>query len=156
MLNSSLLVKEKQYSHCSKISATEERDVSSQKSPDTIWGQPSLIQWVPGSFRGGKAAGAWSDHSPPSSVQIKNLWSCTSTPHIHLRGLYREEGRNLPCILYRNVSSGSSVQASLNILFLYYTLPLFFPTYTYQAVSLLFRLCVFVLFCFTGVLMLAL
>jgi hypothetical protein len=64
-------------------------------------------------------------------------------------------GKNLPCILYRDVSSGSSVQANLNILFLYDTLQLFFPMYTYLAVSLLFRFCVFVLFCFIGVLVLA-
>jgi hypothetical protein len=65
-------------------------------------------------------------------------------------------GKNLPCILYRNVSSGNAVQANLNILFLYDTLQLFFPIYTYQAVSLLCRFDVFVLFCFIGVLVLAL
>jgi hypothetical protein len=31
-----------------------------------------------GSFPGGKAAGAWTDHSPPSSAEVKNVWSYTS------------------------------------------------------------------------------
>jgi hypothetical protein len=39
-----------------------------------------------GSFLGGKAAGTWADHSPPSSV-VKNAWSYTSTPSIRLRGV---------------------------------------------------------------------
>jgi hypothetical protein len=33
-----------------------------------------------GSFRGGKAAGREADHSPQSSAEAKNVWSCTSTP----------------------------------------------------------------------------
>jgi hypothetical protein len=32
-----------------------------------------------GSFPGGKAAREWTDHSPPSSADVKNAWSCTST-----------------------------------------------------------------------------
>jgi hypothetical protein len=38
-------------------------------------------------FLGGKAAGAWSDHSPPSSAAVKNAWSHTSTPPIRLHGV---------------------------------------------------------------------
>jgi hypothetical protein len=33
-----------------------------------------------GSFPGGKAAGGEADHSPPSSAEVKNAWSYTSTP----------------------------------------------------------------------------
>jgi hypothetical protein len=40
-----------------------------------------------GSFRGGKAAGAEDDHSPPSSAEVKNGWSYTSTPPIRLHGV---------------------------------------------------------------------
>jgi hypothetical protein len=40
-----------------------------------------------GSFPGGKAAGAWPDHSPPFSAEIKNEWSYTSTSPIRLRGV---------------------------------------------------------------------
>jgi hypothetical protein len=34
------------------------------------------IQWVPGVKRPGREA----DHSPPTSVQVKKTWTCTSTP----------------------------------------------------------------------------
>jgi len=33
-----------------------------------------------GSLPAGKAAGAWSWPSPPSSAEVKNAWSSTSTP----------------------------------------------------------------------------
>jgi hypothetical protein len=31
-------------------------------------------------FPGGKAAGCEVEHSPPSSAEVKNVWSYTSTP----------------------------------------------------------------------------
>jgi hypothetical protein len=34
------------------------------------------IRWVPGVKRPGRVA----DHSPPSSAEVKNTWSYTSTP----------------------------------------------------------------------------
>jgi hypothetical protein len=37
------------------------------------------IQRVPGFLPGGKVAGLWFDHSPPSSAWIKNEWSYTFT-----------------------------------------------------------------------------
>jgi hypothetical protein len=38
------------------------------------------IQWVPGALsRGVKQLGREADHSPPSSVEVKNAWSYTST-----------------------------------------------------------------------------
>jgi hypothetical protein len=40
-----------------------------------------------GSFSGGKAAGAWSCHSPPSSAEVKNRWNYTSTTPIRLHGV---------------------------------------------------------------------
>jgi hypothetical protein len=33
-----------------------------------------------GSFPGGKRPGREADHSPPSSAEVKNAWSYTSTP----------------------------------------------------------------------------
>jgi hypothetical protein len=41
--------------------------------------QPHNIQWLPGFFFGGKAAGHETNHSPPSSAEIKNAWSYTYT-----------------------------------------------------------------------------
>jgi hypothetical protein len=39
------------------------------------------MQWVPGIFSlGVKRPGRESDHSTPSSAEVKNAWSCTSTP----------------------------------------------------------------------------
>jgi hypothetical protein len=39
------------------------------------------IQWVPGALSlGVKRRGREADHSPPSSAEVKNAWSYTSTP----------------------------------------------------------------------------
>jgi hypothetical protein len=40
-----------------------------------------------GSFLGGKAAGREAHHSPPSSAEVKSVWTYTSTPPIHLHGV---------------------------------------------------------------------
>jgi hypothetical protein len=43
------------------------------------------IQWVPGALSLGiKWPGRETDHSPPSGAEVKNAWSYTSTPPIHL------------------------------------------------------------------------
>jgi len=34
-----------------------------------------------------KLLGLEADHMPPSSTEVKNVWSHTSTPHIHLHGM---------------------------------------------------------------------
>jgi hypothetical protein len=44
------------------------------------------IQWVPGAFPRGKAAGAWS-WRPPSSAEVKNACSYTSSSAIRLHGV---------------------------------------------------------------------
>jgi hypothetical protein len=41
------------------------------------------IRWMPGVKRPGRET----DHSPPSSAEVKNAWSYTSTPSIRLYGL---------------------------------------------------------------------
>jgi hypothetical protein len=48
------------------------------------------IQWVPGFLRGGKWPGPKPDHSPSSSVKVKNEWSSVSIPPIRLYGVDRE------------------------------------------------------------------
>jgi hypothetical protein len=46
------------------------------------------IQWVPGALSlGVKRPGREADHSPPSSAEVKNAWSYTSTPPIRLHGV---------------------------------------------------------------------
>jgi hypothetical protein len=46
------------------------------------------IQWVPRAFSvGAKRPGREADHSPPSSAEVKNAWSYTTTPPVHLNGV---------------------------------------------------------------------
>jgi hypothetical protein len=46
------------------------------------------IQWVPGvPSLGVKRPGRAADHSPPSSIEVKNAWSYTSNPSICLHGV---------------------------------------------------------------------
>jgi hypothetical protein len=46
------------------------------------------VQWLPGAFSlGVKWLGHEADHSPPSSAEVKNAWSYTSTPSICLHGV---------------------------------------------------------------------
>jgi hypothetical protein len=57
------------------------------------------IQWIPGTLSlGVKRPGREADHSPPSSDEVKNAWSYTSTPTIRLHGvvLSKSTGTNLP------------------------------------------------------------
>jgi len=61
-----------------------------------------LLLLLLGSFRGGKAAGAWNWQSPPSSAEVKNAWSYTSTSPVCPHGvvLISSTGTTLP-LLYR-------------------------------------------------------
>jgi hypothetical protein len=46
------------------------------------------IQWVPGALSlGVKRPRCEADHSPPSSAEVKNVWSYTCTPPIRLHGV---------------------------------------------------------------------
>jgi hypothetical protein len=40
----------------------------------------SFPRGIRGSYPGNKAAGREADHSPQSSAEVKNAWSCISTP----------------------------------------------------------------------------
>jgi len=51
--------------------------------PDKLWDPHSFLpmfQWLPGI----KRLECETDHLPPSSAQVKNVWSYTSLPHIHI------------------------------------------------------------------------
>jgi len=51
-------------------------------SGPVLWSTQTPIQWVPGALSlGVKWHGREADHSPPSSFEVKNVWSYTSTPH---------------------------------------------------------------------------
>jgi hypothetical protein len=55
---------------------------SSPPHPDRLWGPPSHLS---NSYRGllspeMKRQGREADHSPPSSGEVKNAWSCASPP----------------------------------------------------------------------------
>jgi hypothetical protein len=47
-----------------------------------------LSNWDPGALsRGVRRPGREADHSPPSSVDVKNAWSCNSTSPTRLHGV---------------------------------------------------------------------
>jgi hypothetical protein len=63
---------------------------SSSKRPDG-WGPNQLpMQWVLAFFPGVQPPEREVNHTPPSTVEVKNEWSCTSTPPICLHGVDRE------------------------------------------------------------------
>ena len=68
------------------------RVFSSVGRPNRPWRPPSLLfNWYREFFPGVKRPGRQVNHSPPSSDDIKNKWSCTSTTLICLNGVDREK-----------------------------------------------------------------
>ena len=63
----------------------------SPKRPDRLWGPPSLLL---NGYRVSFPRVKWPlrevNHSPPSSAEVKNKWSYTSTPPICIHGVDRE------------------------------------------------------------------
>jgi hypothetical protein len=62
----------------------------SQKRADRLWILDSLLfnwyrRFLPEVKRSGRAV----NHSPPSSAEVENEWSCTSAPSICLNGVDR-------------------------------------------------------------------
>jgi hypothetical protein len=75
---------------------------SSPPSPDRFWGPPSLLSngyWWGALSERVRRSGHEADHSPPSSVEVKNAWDYTSTPTIHLR--IARSGRSHNCFFRR-------------------------------------------------------
>jgi hypothetical protein len=65
--------------------------------PDKPWGPPSLLfnghqGYLPS---GVKRPGREADHSPPSSAEVKNAWSYTSTPTYVLTTWYLVKHRKI-------------------------------------------------------------
>jgi hypothetical protein len=61
--------------------------LTTASGPALLSTQPP-IQWVPGDLSQGiKLLGSEVYHSPPSSVEIKNAWSCTSNFPVRLHGI---------------------------------------------------------------------
>jgi hypothetical protein len=61
---------------------------SSPPRPDRFWGPPSLLSNnYRGRSPGVKQPGRESDHSPPSSAEVENAWSYTSTPPMRFHGV---------------------------------------------------------------------
>jgi hypothetical protein len=55
--------------------------------PAVVPTQPP-IQWIPGAVSLGlKRLGREADHSPQSNAEVRNAWSCNSTPPIRLHGV---------------------------------------------------------------------
>jgi hypothetical protein len=68
----------------------------SLKRKDRLQGLPShLLNGYRRSFPGVKRPRRNVHHSPPTSAEVKNAWSCTSTPPVYLHGVDRE---NFTCL----------------------------------------------------------
>ena len=66
------------------------RFLSTVKHPDLLWGLPTLLfdgYW--GFFQGIKWPGHEIDHSPPSSAEVKDEWSCISAAPLCLHDMDR-------------------------------------------------------------------
>jgi hypothetical protein len=62
-----------------------------ENNPDRVWNLSSLISSTyVCSFPWAKRPGREIDHSHPSSAEVKNEWSCTSSPLVFFRGMDRD------------------------------------------------------------------
>jgi hypothetical protein len=57
---------------------------ASPPRPERLWGPTSLLSK---GYQGIKRPGLVVDHPPPSSAEVKNAWSYSSTPPIRLHGV---------------------------------------------------------------------
>ena len=145
MLNSSLLVKKKKGFTLLKNFLYRRYmpflPPPPKKKVQTAYGaNPASFNRFPGLFVGVKRPGR--EVTTRLHLVLRSKMS-GAVPLLPIHNFMACTWGNMPCILYRKLSSSTSAQANLNILF-----HLFFRMYTYQAVSLLFHFCVFVLFLF--------
>jgi hypothetical protein len=69
----------------------------SPNRPDGLWGLSSLLfSGHPRPFPGVKRSRRYVDHPPPPKAEVKNEWSYTSTPPIHLHGVDRNNFTLIP------------------------------------------------------------
>jgi hypothetical protein len=56
---------------------------------DQLWAHPASYPMVMGALSLGVKClkHEADDHSPPSSAEVRNVWSCTSSPLTHLHGM---------------------------------------------------------------------
>jgi hypothetical protein len=84
-----------------------------------LWPNYYPIQWEPGPLSPGvKQPGREADNSPPTSVDVKNIWIYTSTPHTpswHSASLVNH--RDKLNFLYQAISSVTKITASSFVLF---------------------------------------
>lgn len=67
--------------------------MSSAKLLDLLWGTAKpAIQWVPLALAAEvRRPGHDANHSPSFSARVKKNWSCISTPHVYLSGVYSDK-----------------------------------------------------------------
>jgi hypothetical protein len=59
----------------------DNRFFSSPQSPNWLWDPPQPIKWVPGVLsQEAKQLGSETDHSLPSSAEVKDMWIYALTP----------------------------------------------------------------------------
>jgi hypothetical protein len=78
--------------------------------PDRLWTPPSLL------CNGYRKPRSEADYSPPSSLEVKNEWSCISTPFLRLHDVHQD-------------------------IFTFYLLPIpqtLFPKFTFNAIGIIF------------------
>jgi hypothetical protein len=71
----------------SRYLSLERQDLGSEATFCFIFNSDSYPMGTGGSFLGVKRPGREADHSPPSSVEVKNAWRYISTPHIRLHDM---------------------------------------------------------------------
>jgi hypothetical protein len=93
-----------------------EGKVSFGTVPDWVTMKKNQLLWVPGPLSlGVKRQGHEADHSPPSSTDVKNGWSYTSTYPIRLHGVVlslKKEHRDkfaFTLLYFTYTSSGNTV-----------------------------------------------
>jgi hypothetical protein len=71
-----------------------------QKLPDQLWGPPTTIEWVQLALSSEiKRPACEANHSPPSSIAVKNYRSHISDPPECFHGVCRENGFSVSTVL---------------------------------------------------------